>query len=368
MFNLLKKINQIKVNPRLYIGGFLLIGLLLTLFVWRFSIDRIEANRRKLFEKQTDILKNVFRQQLVSYTDFLGGISSLLTTNPDITYDSFSTFVKNLKTDKSLPGIFAVSFTQNVAAENITSFVNELRSQPSEAYDFTLFNLFPKSDTATHFINKYVYLESASIDQTTLLGRDLGSDKVLNKTILTARDTGQPSRTDLIPIFTGKTRPQPGLMVSLPVYLTPLPPTKSERQPAFAGTVNGLLLVNDLFWHIFKGSDAILNINFEIWQNSATLPADLVYTGISDNFVEVTPPMTQTLTVDVWGKEWILKFTALPEFGLTKLDQRLPYLVLLAGFDLTLLLSLLMYLSVLNRERISTTYKKLLQKWNSQRT
>ncbi len=360
MFKLPKKLFHLKVDPSLYISLFFVFGLLMTYFAWRFALDKLEARRRIMFENRARMIENQMQKQALLYLTYIQGVASLVKSQPELTLDNFLTYLEGMNPKLHLPGLYAISLVEAVNDADLDRYIASVRTQTSENFDFSKFTVFPQISASDHFIVKYAKTLVAGVAPTRI-GWDLASEPDRSMLITRARDTGTYQTSGLIQVHGVNGVIEPGFIVFYPIYRSEnIPDTVADRRQNFVGTINSIFL-SSLFQDVgFDQKLSQLNLDMEIIYND-TDDSKEIYDSFPSLKTSNQSKYIFSQILSGWGKNWIIKVGELPEFGLTKIDDRLPFLVLIGGFDLTLLLASIMYISLKNREKQIKNYQRLIK-------
>lgn len=134
----------------------------------------------------------------------------------------------------------------------------------------------------------------------------------------------------------------------LPVYPKgTAPPSVEERRAALIGYVYSPFRMNDLLRGIL-GHAALPDIDLRIYDGPEADSTALMYASAA------TPPddpaFSSTLVIDLNGRQWTLRFDSLPAFE-AGIERQKPWLILLAGLLVSLLLTVAAWSLANNRRR-----------------
>ena len=146
---------------------------------------------------------------------------------------------------------------------------------------------------------------------------------------------------------------QAGFIIFIPLYNKNLQPaTLDERKSLFKGYVYSPFRMKDLIRATLQND--LRNINIQIYDGLDTIPKNLMYNSDSLYSAVTEKDFTRLSKLDLYGKTWTLKYTALPEF-IESFKSEKPRIVLLSG----LLISLLFFLVTISFVNSKKTSKKL---------
>lgn len=193
-----------------------------------------------------------------------------------------------------------------------------------------------------------IVLEPSSWANRKAIGYDMFQDPKRREAMLKARDLNQVIMTKKIQLVQEKDRPSnPGLNIYLPHYKKGAQlDSVNERRSALIGYIYSPFKVNNLFGTIFKENHMTLDV--EIAHSDS--PEELLYDF--DTGEQKFQKLSRTRKMQLFGQEFILKFSPLPSFKPAATGMKILG-VMLAGVICTLILLWIWYLSKRQLEVIS---------------
>jgi PAS domain S-box-containing protein len=157
----------------------------------------------------------------------------------------------------------------------------------------------------------------------------------------------------LLPDGVPSPRPQPGVLLYVPVYRGGgVPATTAQRRDALRGFAFGVLRVHDLLNSIFSGQS--WDIDFEIYDGDEANESTLLYRSASDRRLldEVTSArlLAHCAALEIAGRRWLLLASPTPQF-LSAADQYQHWLVAAGGVAINVLFGVGLWASSAMRKR-----------------
>jgi PAS domain S-box-containing protein len=217
---------------------------------------------------------------------------------------------------------------------------------------FVNFRIWPEGKR-----NEYIpvmYIEPFNERNQRAFGYDLLSEPNRQSSMLEARDNGQTTISGKIRLVQEtEYNIQAGFLIFIPFYEKLLQLSNKEGQVnSFRGFVYSPFKMKDLI-NATLGSE-LRNINIQIYDGIDTIPKNLMYNSDSLSNANSKPLFEGANTLNLYGKVWTLKFSALPQF-ITAFESAKSLIVLISGLIISFLFSLAIFLFVNSRN----TGKKL---------
>lgn len=319
---------------------------ILTVLLWMYTKNSIEKQVTLQFKNDTATLQDAIHNRLSVYSTALYGIQGLFAANNNVTRSEFKKYQDTSDINNKFPGISGISFIYHVSPITKTSFVNSVKKDTSfitTGYPF--FSIRPPGIRSEYYIGDYT--QSATSSATARISASFGLDYLTipgrREGILKAVDTNTLVATNVIPLL-GSQSGVKGFSIYLPVYNNDMPLiTSIDKRTAAIGVISATFNANLLF-NTILGEQQISDISMRIYdtQNSNDLTnANLLFTSNSQ-----TSEKTDFTTNDRYSfgtQNWTIRFSADKNFTLNQGEQLLPEAVLLVGFLLALLISIVLY-------------------------
>ena len=316
-------------------------GLVISAVAWQRTASQVEQAAYAKFNAVVADARATLQAQLRSYYDVMHGVQGLFLVTPQVSRGAFRGYVANLGLTHRSAGLRAVSYSQHVPAAAKDQFVKQVRGDASLGRGrFAKFDVKPPGDRPEYIV--LVYSEPIE-DNEPALGLDLIADPMRGAAIHRARDSGTMSASGRVPLVTIPLEGVWGVSLRLAVYRPGMPiETAEQRHRAFMGVVSAVFLVRDM-------------VNDIVWQDPAKpLQLRVVDTGDRDApgktsaadalLFDSTPrrdaadSYTETVHLEVAERVWHMQFAAPKHYFLATADRLMPWLVLVGGVTISLLL------------------------------
>ena len=346
--NFLNKIINIYSRKGIFFAWLaLIIPLLLTYWGWTVANEDTENDALRSFEFKMRETNNTILKRMQTYEQVLLGGIGLFASSDTVTRQEWKTYVENLLINKNFPGILGVGYAYDLLSSDSLKFVRTIQSE-----GFLNFRIWPEGKRNEYL--SVMYIEPFNERNQRAFGYDLLSESSRQSAALEARDHGQTT-------ISGKIRMvqeteyniQAGFLFFIPFYGKTLQPaSKEERINSFRGFVYSPFKMKDLMNATL--GDELRDINIQIYDGIDTIPKNLMYNSDSLSSTIIKPLFVGSNTLNLYGKVWTLKFSALPHY-ITAFESAKSLIVLLSGLIISFLFSLVIFLFVNSRN----TGKKL---------
>jgi diguanylate cyclase (GGDEF)-like protein/PAS domain S-box-containing protein len=333
---LFKALTQVPVGWLVLAAGLIISG-----FAWRLTESQAERAAQGKFSAIVADARTTLQAQLRSHYDVMYGLQGLFLVSPHVTRDAFGRYVANLGLTHRSAGIRAISYSQHVPAAGKTDFLNRVRADTGRGPKrFSKFDVKPPGDRPEYVV--LVYTEPLEGNEPGL-GLDLISDPVRGAAVYRARDSGTVSASGRVTLVSVPLPDVWAVSLRLAVYRPGLPAdTVEQRRRAFMGIISAIFLVREM-------------VNDIVWEDPAKpLQLRIVDTGERDapgsaNATEAllfdSAPQREAVVsfrelvpLEVGGRLWQLQFAAPKQYFLDTTDRLLPWIVLLGGITISVLL------------------------------
>jgi len=329
----------------------LLIPLFLTYLGWHSAKVDNEVDARRSFDYKIKETHRTILKRLFAYEQVLLGGIGLFAASDTVTRQEWRAYVENLLIDKNFPGILGIGYSYSFKHSDSLKIVRAIQSE-----GFSNFRIWPEG--VRNEYTSIIYIEPFNERNRRAFGYDLLSEPMRNSTMLEARDNGQTTITGKITLVREtEYNIQAGFLIFIPFYKDNLQnPTLEQRRTLFKGYVYSPFKMKDLM-RATLGND-LTNINIQIYDGINTIPKNLMFN--SDSLQNVSGgTFIGTNTINLYGKKWTLKFTALPNF-IDTFETEKPTIVLLSGVLISLLFSLVT-ISFINSRKTSKKLSEVLE-------
>ncbi len=328
----------------------LIIPLFLTYLAWRNAeAETVDVARRSLDFKIRQTNQTILKRMQAYEQVLLGGIG-LLASSDTVTHQEWSMYVNNLRIDKNFPGILGIGYSHNFRHNDSLKIVRLVQSD-----GFRNFKIWPEGVRDEY--SPVIYIEPFNERNQRAFGYDLLYEPLRKSAMLEARDNGQTTITGKISLFREtEYNLQAGFLIFIPYYTKNLQmPNVEQRRNVFKGYVYSPFKMRDLIKATL--GNELSHINVQIFDGVDTLRKNLMYS--SDSLHSSTTSLMGTGILNLYGKIWTIKYTALPEF-IDSFKSEKPTILLLSGILISLLFSLVT-ISFINSRKTSKKLSELLE-------
>jgi len=330
-----------RVSPLTGAVLLLLLGVVLSLAVWRHSEELVAREAEAYFENRTDLALAAIERRFGEYQTLLLGVQGLFLTSEQVGRREFHRFAYNLQLGARTPGIRAVHFTRVVPAEVLDAFIETVRNDRSlDPAGYPDFDVHPRIERPEHFIIEFI---EPFAENRMAFGLDAASQPANRDSFLAARDSGRFNLTPpfrLVQAAAGRT----GLVLRAPVYRYGAELVSVEqRRAAFLGLVGISLDTDALFADILA---EVLGAGHRLLIRDAG-PAGGGASGeagriVLDSGVLASPSARERLHRITLGERlWELHMSASHEWLENRPGRRVPLLFLVGGCAISFLLAAL---------------------------
>ncbi|ASJ75692.1 CHASE domain-containing protein [Granulosicoccus antarcticus] len=316
---------------------------------WQFASETLDSQSQSRFEQDATHLHEQIEARFNTYAQVLRGGVGLFNSSDIVTREEWHQYVSGLKLPRYFPAIRGVGFAAWVGGrENVDSFEKAIRDEGFPDYAI-------RPVEAREQYTAVIYLEPFTGGNRRALGYDMFTSPVRRSAMERARDTGEPAlsgKLDLLKEVAGEE--QTGFILYMPVYSskTGAPLTEARRRETLFGFVMSPFRATDLMKGILRPGQS--SINFQIYDGPSLSDESMLYDGASQLKIDrqSTPVQFETTkTVIIAGRLWTINYTSTPSFTKTT-DSALPWILLVTGTLLSLLMSIVAWMLLSARMRV----------------
>ncbi len=293
-------------------------------------------------------------QRMKTYEQVLRGGVGLFAASDSVSRRDFHAYVKALDLGERYPGIEGVGFSLVVPRQDKDRHILDVRKE-----GFPEYTIRPEGERDVY--SSIVYLEPFSGRNLRAFGYDMYSEPVRRAAMEKARDTGRAAVSGKVMLVQeGSENVQSGFLMYLPVYRNgALPDTVADRQKNLHGWVYAPFRMND-FMAGLSGEQAA-DLHIRIYDGRGISDATLMYNGPDNATVNNATGRFETVShVDIGAHDWTVVTSATQGFE-ARMDRDKPPLMLRAGIAVSILLTLLTWLFLDDRERAIQLARQALQ-------
>lgn len=325
--------------PHSWTGWAMIIIVLLTLaatiFSWKESKSRIEADARNNFEVEVTKVDELLDDRIQAYIDTLYAFRGFFHASESVNNKEFQAYLNSLDVIKNYPGFNTINYVTHVPRDQVSRFTAQMRANGQPNFQITT-----AGEREDYYIVTYIGVGGAATDP----GVDLGASSERRKTLEAARDSGKPTATDTLNLLGKKGQPQnqPGFLITIPIYQDTTPNSLNERLNQLDGFVNAVFSYEILLGDTL-GNALPTGLGIKV---NDTKGQSLYQQGEVRNKNQ----QSKTIAIEVADKTWNATLFSDRLFGINRSQAALPNVILTAGLLLTTLLGVVFWLQ--NRARI----------------
>ncbi len=323
---------------------------------WKFSADTLNTQSEMRFEQDVTHLHGQIEARFDTYAQVLRGGVGLFNSSEDVSRHDWYEYVKGMKLSRYYPALRGVGFSRWIGGkENIDAHVNDIRAEGFPDYAI-------RPDTPRDQYSAVIYLEPFDQGNRRALGFDMFAEPIRREAMERARDTGEPAlsgKLDLLKEVIGAE--QSGFILYMPVYRSEIgtPVTEARRRETLYGFVMSPFRAGDLMKGLLRPGRS--HINFQIYDGPDLAVESMHYDSALQLELdgESKPAKFETTkTVDIAGRRWSIHYASTPSFTKAT-DSALPWILLVTGTLLSLLMSIVAWMLLSARSRVHQRTKEL---------
>jgi len=333
-------------SPRLWLPGLAvaIAGCATSFALWQQQQASVSSIAGLRLEQETRLFAHALQRRMESHTDLLQGMRGLFTVDARLKRADFERVASELSLRHLHPGVKNINFTRYVPGNQRAAF--EVQTRRDAHMDGSLpsgFAIHPAQEQAEHFVVDYLWPPAGNVG---MLGFDVHAVPAVLDALRRARDSRAMVASAPIEL-SGASTPRTGIMIRIPVY-APATTGVAGEEP-FLGAIGVSVRIADVVQALrregrLQGLALVMHDVGLAGGQSAT--PQLLYNA--DQPVNAAAERTQE--IEIAGRRWLLAFqpTASP---LSAQEERLPWLLALAGLLITALLTAVVSMLVLRRAR-----------------
>ncbi len=335
--------------------------------------ENVESEAKLRFERQASDAQHVMEARVKSYVDVLYGLGALFSTsNTTISRAEFRRYVAGLDLKARYPGFQIVNYAEWVPHGKKAAFEAKVRRDTSvDPGGYPGFSIKPAGERKEYYV--LTYLEPMAGNEFAF-GVDIGANPAVSNprdvasTQAQARDSGELLSSGRLLRVEGPHR-FVALNMRLPVYRVGMPQeTVEQRRAAYLGSVGAGFRVRELLQGALNDS-TLHSVQFRLYDGGPARRYPGVRTETAseetllfDSTDLLNRPVTKSAGADpayfrivqpmrVAGRIWEVHFTAPREAFVAATDAALPWIVLVGGVLISLLLAGVFYSLASSRGR-----------------
>ena len=314
----------------------LLLGLIGSLWLWFYSVQRNTESQIKEINRQTQLAAIAIERRVAKYTDLLLGLRGFFDASEHVSRSEFAQYISSLNLSKNYPGVRAVQFSRLVTKQERAEYEKRVRHDVTfSPAGFPSFSIHPPGERAVYLPVEY---NEPMVGNETALGHDQIFEQRRREVMERARDSGLPRASAPIQLIQD-TLDRAGFVIRVPLYKAGLPIlTEGDRRSAYYGQLTGVFVVEEVLQRsmaeYLRGTGRA-ELRDQGWQfaKQTSLPSatDLLHAWTSPQANTVhwwQSQIQSSKELEIAGRIWVLSYTRL--ITLPWLEQ-VSLLKLLAG-------------------------------------
>ena len=331
----------------------LLVGIGLSLALFAYVRDDMERDAQLRFERQTADAKHIIERRLHSYVGVTYGLKALFAARDSVSRAEFEQYVTSLDLERNYPGFIQLNYARHIRGAERRALEEEVRRDRSiDPRGYPQFAIHPPGERPEQHVLIYIAPMAGNAFS---FGIDIIASAPQARVVALHRETGNLFSSGRL-LNVGKDG-SVGLAMRLAVYRNGAPlDTAEQRRAAFIGTVGAGYNVRKLMAGVLDNT-TMTAMRYRLYdagpagERSPGAPA-LLYDSAQtapgaprEDFAVAgeEPAFKAVLPLELASRNWELHFSAPVAAYLSRTDSELPWMALLAG----LLLSLLLFAVVL---------------------
>lgn len=333
--------------------------LLFTLTMWRFFDAQREDRSHDRFLHQADNARSALKSRMQAYEQVLNGTAGLFAASAEVSRGEFRRYVESLELDDALPGIQGTGFALMVPGTERLAHEAAVRAE-----GFPDYRIHPEEARDTY--STILYLEPFEGRNLRAFGYDMYSEPIRREAMNRARDTGRAALSGKV-VLVQETEEdvQAGFLIYLPIYRGDAVDDVLSRRALLVGFVYSPFRAHDLMQGVFGDASgtARRDVEIEVYDLEADA-RNLLFTSRTPDHM---PRFTTDRTVEFGGRVWVVRFSSSAQFE-RDMHRIEPYLVLLAGIVVDILIFAVIYGSVRHRRKMRRAALRLADSRDEFRT
>ena len=323
----------------------LLLSLAITALLWRQAERRDEAELRAAFEQQVLGITARLTNNLAIQDLHLHSLAGLFQASSSVTRADFHNYFESVQPAARESTFVGMVYLKLVPAPALKQHIARQHRQGSPGYQVT-----PPGER--DFYTPVTYIEPASEANQKIIGFDSSTNPQMRAAMRSANESARTGMTTLLTLQQDAGRGGvPGFVLYRPIYrnIGAFRSTLAERQSQLQGWVGMSFRMQPLIERLFR--EDMKDIDIHIYDGHEAQPARLYFDSSPENNATLAAGQIQSVQhLAFGGQSWTLIFHAKPRL-VSAADHGVPGLTATAGILLSLLLSLILWLSIRSYKR-----------------
>lgn len=309
-------------------------GVAMSAWLGRQQAEALAMVDRARFVQEARAFVDAMSQSLSANTEVVHGLRGLFTADPELGRAEFDRVVRELDVKQRYPGVRNLSFTRRVAGSERQAYEARVRADTSlHEQGYPHFTIRPPGERDEYFVAEYLWPMEGN---ESVLGWDISAQPTNLEAMRYSRETGLAVASAPFDLLQEENH-RAAIVLRVPVF------DRSEdgQAPRFLGAVASTLRVYDLVGALrakgFLDGVAVAMSDVGSLRNSMDAAERPLLETIGAPMPGAEPYVRE---IAVHDRRWRLDFWPTHSFLLPS-EQRLPWLVGLAGSVVSLLLAAL---------------------------
>lgn len=317
----------------------LAVSLLLTGLLWLNAHNASVQELRMEFDFQARETGERLYRRIGDYQQVLYGVRAFYLNQHEMERREFAGYVAALELQRHFPGMQGISYSMLVPDANKSAHISAM--QRSGLPDYAI---VPEGKRPAYA--PVAYIEPMDARNERVLGFDNLSNAARKATIERARDEGRCLISEKLSLLQEDAKsPQSGFLMFLPVFRAGAAhDTLAGRRAHIDGWFAAAFRMNDLMSSVLHESPKGLSI--AVFDEGGVSEQ----TRMFGSPLHAVAQFSTDMPLEIAGRKWTLQLASLPEFEAQR-DMQDERIILLAGVLLSLLLSLITWLLLRDRQR-----------------
>ena len=309
------------------------------------SESRLQAD----FDVESQKVINVTENFIKEYSDVLIGARALFNASSSVERNEWRDFYKSLDIEKNFPALKAIEVVPRVKESEIAEFESLVKSDTSvDKKGYPDFSVKSDGDLEDHYIVKYVEPLNNNLD---VFGFDLYSSNERRKAIDLARDTNSIVLTGPIKFIQDGEK---AFLIVLPIYEKDSDTSILEsRRDNIEGVIIAAVSDKEFFSQVVLSSNLNKIDGFSV-------------TDITDDELKILDDdsensVVQNSQIVIGTRIWKFDFKSNTILAFSSLEKSLPYIFLISGLAVSLLIFILLSNAIRLQERAESLAEDLTE-------
>jgi len=332
----------------------LFFGLLLTLFLWRYSEQQQYEHLNKEFKFASDQAANNLKSRLDAYKTVMRGIKAYYEASEYVSFNEFKQYVIDLKISEKESGIQGIGIVESIRHEEKIQHIDHVRKWAIKNYKI-------KPEGIRDFYAPIVRMEPMNGANLNAIGFDVFTVASARFAMEKSLEINNVTITSPITLIQDQGKSNVlAFVMYLPIYSKNLPlDTVLQRRKAATSWIDVPFRIQDLMAGL-KGELAN-DIVIEIYDGELPSIETRMYKSEkkSTQNSDSSDSLTNLNQINIGSRTWTLLTKTTPAFEKRVFNSVQSMIIAIGGCVLSLLTALITLLLSFGRQKAQTRYKKL---------